>query len=97
MNQPELLRQSCGDLCQLKGETHKGNFLDYVTAEVRGQVNVLAIKIFYQIDCRNLFQLTQAIEDNGEKFAANPHWEDLSDFHRKELCDVRRWIKHKKF
>ena len=97
MNQPELLRQSCGDLCQLKGTTHSGNFLDYVTAEVRGQVNTLDIKYFYQIDCRNLFQLTQAIEDNGEKFAANPHWEDLSDFHRKELCDVRRWIKHKKF
>ena len=35
--------------------------------------------------------MTQAIEDNGEKFAANPKWEEISEDYRKELIDVRRY------
>ena len=35
--------------------------------------------------------MTQAIEDNGEKFATNPKWEEISEDYRKELIDVRRY------
>ena len=35
--------------------------------------------------------MTQDIEDNGEKFATNPKWEEISEDYRKELIDVRRY------
>ena len=34
VNQPHLLRQRCGNLCQLNKKTKSWNFLDFVTSEV---------------------------------------------------------------
>ena len=35
VNQPELLKQRCGDLCKSEAETQSWNFLNFVTSEVK--------------------------------------------------------------